>query len=325
MDTFQVIFFILAGFGVLGALLQTLGPASWKAYFTQELDPFFSSVTKSLFGLLVVTALMLLLVRTSRNREGFQNPQNRIAKEFQARLQELKAQEICTVFQSIQKKIFENYKIPEAYKRGEQPVVPTDTEANENTRKLLTEALPAGILNCATLKLFLNPNLTDDTLYGLTSILPDALYVQLYQAIEYSAGEAKKALENFKKSLDATQAERSSNVFETFMDVCSPEVAEERRKFLREQKLTEQQQRCLLPEEVSPIKKDPIMKEKLAKLESEYKSFLASPYGIPPFFLPASQRPSLDAQLAAFYDYKKELDRLQNKAEKGDLQSEIKA
>lgn len=313
MDTFQIFFLFLVAVGLIAAILQTFGPAAWKSYFQQELDPFFTSITKSLLGLLGITFIMILLVRTARNREGFQNPDT-FVKQVQDRLKSLKAEQICVIFGEIEKNIFDSEKIPTVTEGTRGPITPSDTEAKERTRTVLSRALTAGILDCNLIKTLLSAELTDDILYGQLSTVPDDLYIQLYQAIEYSSQETEKALNEFKQSLDVRIAEEPPNVFEQFMDLCTPEVAEQRRKFLREQKLTEQQQQCLLPEEVVPSEKDPVMKRKLETMETRYTNFLRS----------SPNRPTIEFLLEKYKMSKAELETYKQKAEQGQLQDELK-
>lgn len=323
MDTVQILFYILAAVGLLSALLQTFGPPAWKAFFKQQLDPFFSAFILKLIGLLFVTFMMILLVRSNRAREGFQDAPTTMTKTFQARLNALKAKEVCDIFTAIEKNIYESEKAPVSYTEDKKPIVPTDAEAKGKTEAILSKALPAGILRCEKLDALMAPSLTDDTLYGLISTVPDSLFVQIYQAAEYSAEETTSALARFKESLNVGAMEKpEATLFEGFKPLCTPDIAEERRKFLREKKLTEAQEQCLLPEEVPENEKIPALREKLDRLENEYNRFLALPYknGSSP-----RDRPTISQQIQRYTTSKAELDRLKNKAESGTLQDEIKA
>jgi hypothetical protein len=313
MDAFQIFLLIFVFLGITAAVLQTFGSQSWKSYFQQELDPFLSSITKSILGLLGITFIMILFIRTARNREGFQNPDT-FTKQLQGQLRTLQAETICRIFGEIEKNIFESEKVPIAFEGGKESVTPSDTEAKERTRTTLSRSLSAGVLDCGLIKALLAVELTDDSLYGKLSEVPDDLYIQLYQALEYSSQETEKALNEFKKSLDVRVAEEPPNVFEQFMDLCPPEVAEQRRKFLREQKLTEQQQQCLLPEEVPPAEKDPVMKRKLDTMQTRYTNFLRS----------SSNRPTIELLIERYKTSKAELEKYKQKAEQGELQEDIK-
>lgn len=306
MDTLQLMILSLFIVGFLGAALQTYGP--WKELFRIKLDPFFSSVTVGLLGLLGATALMILLVRTARNREGFQNPAAgaEMTSRFQKSLQSLLAPEVCQVFGEVQASMLQN-------EIGAPPNTIPEAEAKQRVQDSLLEAIPQGVLSCSDITTYLGSDLNDDTLYGLLATVPETLYSEVYGAAEYSRKAADDALDRIKQSLDTTTTASSPSAFESFVNICTPEVAEARRKFLREQKLSEEQQRCLLPEEAPPAEKNAFLRQKLDALDTNYARFLAG-----------KPRTTLREILDEYKRTKAELDNYKKRAESGQITQDIK-
>jgi hypothetical protein len=122
---------------------------------------------------------------------------------------------------------------------------------------------------------------------------------------------------NQAKDIDSFFTEIQSLKKEGFVDpsvgICSPEVTEERRKFLREKKLDEEAQRCLLPEEVPFEKKETVAMDKVKKIQSTYDAYLRL----------GKKAPLLSDLVTTSQDLLKKLEDLKKKAESGAIVKEL--
>lgn len=262
-----------------------------------------------LFMAYYVLIFFLSILRTP-NREGFQDTTQDVEKiidSWKKMIEENKLEEICKIYMDIYQKIFK-------VEKGIPPESFTDEQAREKTRKIFQDVIPSGILSCATVDK-LKEVKDIDTLFTISQGLPDNFLVQAYDTAVGCRTLLKKNYEEIQKSLNRSVEDIKMKDDEGFVDasvgICSPEITEERRKFLRDKKLSEQAQSCLLPEEVPLDKKDGYVKQKYNKIiatQENHKKQIKEP---------------LEKVLEDCAFYKKELDNIKQKAESGELVKDI--
>ncbi len=289
MDRNSIILTVVLGIVLLGAAIQTfhLFPTFFDTYF----DKTASTLTVSAI-LLVVSGLVLqqiLQAYTRWNREGFEDtPKKPTAMDLWKQMTETYSiPAVCSIQQQISAKL-----IP--VEKQENKL--TDQQAKERVAKLFP-------LNCELLNP-VNKAKDIDTFFTTVQMIPNTLLVDVYQTAE----KATQLLEKqYKDIQDALQ--KKEGFVDPSVGICSPEITEERRKFLREKKLDEAAQRCLLPEEVPFERKEDIAIDKVKKIQETYDAAMRL----------TPKKPLLSDLVAKSQDYLKKLEEIKRKAESGQL------
>jgi hypothetical protein len=110
------------------------------------------------------------------------------------------------------------------------------------------------------------------------------------------------------KSLD-----KKEGFVDPSVGICSPEVTEERRKFLRQKKLDEAAQRCLLPEEVPLESKETVAANKLKKIQDTYDAYIRM----------SPRKPLLSDVISKSLDLEQKLEEKKKAAESGAILSQL--
>lgn len=310
-----ILFIILLGLLVIGSIVELYNPA----FVPKEMHIVLQNVTLAVLGLFICFYVLMFFLSFMRTpyREGFQDSNQdtkKLVDNWKTMVKDNKLEEICKIYNDIYEKIFK-------VEKGIPPESFTDEQAREKTLKIFKDVIPSGILSCSTVDKIKNvPDI--DTLFTISQGLPDSFLVQGYETAKGCRALLKKNVDEIQKSLtqDITvslekKKPKESDESEGFVDasvgICSPEITEERRKFLREKKLSEKAQSCLLPEEVPLDKKDGYVKQKYDKIMITKQDYMKN------------TKESLEKILADCAMYKKQLDDFKKKAESGDLIKDI--
>lgn len=277
---------VFIGIVVLGAAIQTF--KVFPNFFDKMFD---DSASKTTVALILIGASFLVLsfflqsfVRL--NREGFQDmPKAMVMWKEMMTTYDIPA--VCSIQKQIEEKILPVEK--------EQNNL-TDAQAKERVAKLFP-------LNCELLEP-VNQAKDIDTFFTTVQMVPNTLLVDVYQT-------AEKATEMLEKQYNDIQSalEKKEGFIDPSVGICSPEVTEERRKFLREKKLDEAAQRCLLPEEVPFEKKEDVAAEKVKKIQDTYDAAMRM----------TPKKPLLSDLVTKSQDYLKKLEETKKRAESGQL------
>lgn len=244
----------------IGAILQTF--RLLPTILDKEFDIAASKLTVAaiFFVLSGIFLLFFLQQLLKSNREGFQG-ETAIAK-WKEMANKYQIVEVCNVKDRIREKMIQVEK-----GGGDKPL--SEEQASETVEKTFEKGTLTGSVNCAIVKK-VDSAADMDGFFTAIQEVSDNLLVQTQETIE---GLVKLLDDQNKKIDDALQAKN-----EAFIDmkvgICSPEVVEERRKFLREKKLDEEAERCLLPEEVPFESKDAAAKTKIQRIQETYDSYI---------------------------------------------------
>ena len=174
--------------------------------------------------------------------------------------------------------------------------------------------VPAGVLSCSSITKTLASGADLET--QILS-LPDTLLIQAHQTAEACKAQLTKSLSDIKSSLvvpPTTVTTPPPVPKEGFLNpVCSPEVAAERRKFLRDQKLSDDSRLCTLPEEMPKDTKEALVKQKITAMQAQYDSYK----------LQNSSSKTISQLLNDCSKLQKELESYKSKAQKGTLVNDL--
>lgn len=175
----------------------------------------------------------------------------------------------------------------------------TDQQAKERVEKLFP-------LNCESLEPVNQAN-DIDTFFTTVQMLPNTILIQVYETAEKATQMLEKQTKEIQSALQTKEGFVDPSV-----GICSPEVTEERRKFLREKKLDEAAQSCLLPEEVPFEKKETVALDKVKKIQETYDAYLRM----------APNKPLLSDLVTKSQELLKGLEETKRKAESGQILNE---
>lgn len=267
---------------VVGALIQTLHLA--PSVFDRAFDIAASKmmIAFALLGVSLVLVLLFLKGLNRWNREGFQT--KTAIDSWKELVDTYQLRQVYEVKKRMEDRVFVSIK-------GSPPDQLSDTQARERTDKLFNK----GSLNCTLFNKTLDAK-DIDTFFVAIQELPNEFLIQAYETIEHIRNLLKEQVKNLR-----TQQSKMRNGVEGFIDpsvgICSAEIVQERRKFLRQKKLDEAAQRCLLPEEVPFESKDTIAQNIVTKISDTYLNYMRSPPGRPTFDNLLKESLSLEAEL----------------------------
>ena len=279
---------------LMGALLQTLLPN----LFSRDFNVFLSKVT--IGSILLVASFvglqLFLKVHNSSYREGFE-AKEKTAMELWKEMSDLyQMSEVCALKKRIEARIL-------PVEKGVPPNELTDTQARERTEKYFVKDTSHGSVNCVAFEKVQKAK-DIDTFFVTVQELPNTFLIQVYETAQRSNSLLREKVSEIEKSL-----KKKEGFVDPSVGVCSPEIVEERRKFLREKKLDEAAQRCLLPEEVPFESKEKVATQKVKKLQDTYDAYIRMYPG----------KPTVDEMLAKAKEMEKKLDQIKKDAESGDL------
>lgn len=257
---------ILIGIILLGAFFQTahLFPTFFDKYF----DIAASKITIA-FILILVSMVGLSFFLRGRNREGFETEGPNAMKLWNELTEKYQIKDVCEMKSSIQDKLI-------AIEKGIPPNAVTDDQAREQVEKIFTKGTSNGTVNCESFQK-VNDAKDIDSFFTVVQELPDSFLIQ----VQDTAERIKSLLEKQYSSIANSLAKKEEGFVDTGVGICSPEIVEERRKFLRQKKLDEDAQRCLLPEEVPFESKDTIAVNKIKKIQAVYDAYIRMSPGKP--------------------------------------------
>jgi hypothetical protein len=298
MEGYWIVLLTVLGVVILGSLIQTfqLMPTFFDRYF----DKTASTITACAILLFIsVVVLQELLQALSRwNREGFQNQEPEAMKQWKEMIQTYQVKEVCSVKQQIMEKLIPVEK---------QANTLTDQQAKERVEKQFSEGTSNGTVNCGFVDRVTQAK-DIDSFFTEIQLVPNTFLIQVQDTAQKSTQLLQKQYDDVMKSL------KKEGFVDPSVGICSPEITEERRKFLREKKLDEEAQRCLLPEEVPFEKKETVALDKVKKLQSTYDAYLR---------LGKSKAPLMSDLVTTSQDLLKKLDDLKKKAESGEILKEL--
>lgn len=307
-----ILYCILLVLLVIGAFMELSNPT----FVNPEFKYIFIKITLGILAIFLSFYLLIFFL-SFRNREGFEDKD--VFQNTKAILEDNKLEQICKVYDDVYKNIFK-------VEKGIPPESFTDEQAREKTLNIIKKEMIQGPISCPKVqKLKEAVNAKDiDALFTVTQELPNSFLVEAFETAKGCRALLKKNVDEIQvtlagakdgtipnENLDKMEVSVTGN--EGFIDpsvgVCSPEITEERRKFLREKKLSEKAQSCLLPEEVPLDKKDSYIQTKLDKINATFKEYLKT----------ETSKETIQAILDDCAYYKKELDKIKKQGESGNL------
>ena len=282
---------------LLGALFQTMNvlPSILDKSFDQ------AATKLTIVGVLWIVSFLLLMafLQTLQraNREGFEIP--KVMEQWKQMTETYQFSDVCGLRKRIEEKL-----IP--VEKGSPPTL-TDQQARERVEKLLSEGTSKGTVNCALLEK-VNEAKDIDSFFIAIQEVPDMVLIQVQDTAERMAQLLEKQFQTIQDSLN-----KKEGFVDPSVGICSPEVTEERRKFLRQKKLDEAAQRCLLPEEVPLESKETVAATKLKKIQDTYDAYMRM----------SPRKPLLSDIVAKSLDTEKKIEEKRKAAESGAILSHI--
>jgi hypothetical protein len=257
-NTGWILIGVVAGILVLLSILQTYKVA--PHIFTKELDVF---MTKMTFGLILLTVIYVFIIPTFfRIREGFADTPPDPIEQWKKIVKEEQLTDLCSTIQDVQSKMA-------LLEKGSPPDELTDDQARELVKDSFTKNIPSGPFSCVAFKQIQANSDLDNFVVNLQTV-PDTYLVQAHETALYCEKQYIAQLDTVKGSLDVKKAPKVDLPLESFVDVCTPDIVEQRKKLIRDKKLSEAAEKCLLPEEVpGPTKQEQVSK----KIEAIQNSF----------------------------------------------------
>lgn len=294
MESYSYGFLVALGIILLGALLQT------TKLLPTVLDRFFDitasnlTIVAVLFGVSFLVLIGFLQLLTKANREGFATGVPQILDQWKEMTNTYQVADVCALKKRIEEKL-----IP--VEKGSPPTL-TDQQARERVEKIL------GPLNCALVEK-VNKAKDIDSFFTAIQEVPDSFLIQVQNIAERMTQLIQKQYDDVMASLN-----KKEGFVDPSVGVCSPEITEERRKFLRQKKLDEAAQRCLLPEEVPLESKEKVAEAKLKKLQDTYDAYIRMSPG----------KPLISRLMERSLELEAKLEEKKKAAESGAILSEIR-
>jgi hypothetical protein len=278
MDGISVSLQIVIVMVVLGAVVETFYPG----ILTQHMKDSFSALTMAMIGILCSFLLLMWLLKLGI-REGFEE------KSYETRWKDIaesnKVEEVCKIYTEIYEKML-------AVEKGAPPApTKTDAQAREAVNQRFSGLMSVPPVSCSLIDELQAKVNTLDTFYPTIQSAPDNLLVQVYQT---ASACLALLIENYNQIQDAERRRT-----EGFEDLCTDAEADERRKYIQRNTLSDEAKRCVLPEEVPKEKKLSVIDEKLNQMERALETY--------------TKEKSIKASIAKVLDdckyYKAELDK----------------
>jgi hypothetical protein len=294
MESYSYSILTVVGIVLLGALLQTTKvlPTVLDKLFDEAASNL--TVTGILFAVSFLILMGFLQTLTRANREGFETGVPKLLDKWKQLTNTYQVADVCALKKRIEEKL-----IP--VEKGSPPTL-TDQQARERVEKML------GSLNCTLLEK-VNEAKDIDSFFTVIREVPDSFLIQVQDTAERMTQLLQKQYDDVMKSL-----EKKEGFVDPSVGVCSPEITEERRKFLRQKKLDEAAQKCLLPEEVPLESKEKVAEAKLKKLQDTYDAYIRMSPG----------KPLISSLMERSLDLESKLEAKKKAAESGAILSEIR-
>lgn len=291
MQTVYFALVVLFGIGILGGAIELLAPGLISDQMSELL------IALSIGTLLLaVSFLFLILLLKGPTREGFASdtPMSKWVLFYEST-----GKKLCEIYTEIYQSILK-------VETGAAPNQIPEAQARERTMDMIKKKMGSGPVSCAKIETLYSAAKKEDldAFFGELQPLPNSFLVQAYDT---AVGCKELLIENYNR-IQASLQRRNEGFVDANTPVCSPDVTEERRKFLREQKLTEEMKQCLLPEEVPLDRKEDYVVKKIQAMTDGLTQAVKN-------------KPSLQKVLEDCAYYKGELDKLKKQAESGTIAS----
>ena len=275
---------------LVGTYIQ--GAKYFPEYFTPEFDEFLQKLTVISILLVIVLVSYFLFMKT-RNREGFAEQSGSVGPmdTWKEMVSKYSLQDLCKLIGEMEVKM-----IPA--EKGAPPDQKTDAQAREAVQQEFLKGNAVGFFSCA---LFQKVQAAKDIdqFFRVLQEVPDTFFAEAHSTANVALNLLLKQKQSFDDAIKNTPKEGFQDLS---TKVCSPEIVEQRRKFLREKKLSEEAEQCLLPEEVPKDSKESVVKAKLNTLEAtylEYLAYLANKKSTRPPFVKAPGMERVDNKLVS--------------------------
>lgn len=283
-------FYILLPIILLGTYIQAA--KSFPDYFTPDFDEFLQKLTVVSILLAIVIACYFFFMK-SRNREGFAEQDASVGPmdTWREMVSKYSLQDLCKLIGEMEAKM-----IPA--EKGVPPDQKTDAQAREAVQQEFLKGNAVGLFSC---DLFQKVQAAQDIdqFFTVLQEVPDTFFAEAHSTANVALNLLLKQKQSFDDALKNPTKEGFRDVS---TKVCSPDIVEQRRKFLREQKLSQEAEQCLLPEEVPNDSKESVVRAKLKKLEAtylEYLAYLANKKSSRPPFVKAPGMERIDNKLVS--------------------------
>jgi hypothetical protein len=259
-----IVWLIPIGIVLIGALLQTLKltPRLLDKYFDMTATKL--TIIASLLFASVIILLFFLKLRNRWNREGFQT--NTVMENWKQMVDRFQIRELCELKGRLEQTAIALYK-------GTPPNEKSDAEAKKLAETVFSENTMHGSINCELFKKTMEAN-DIDSFFVAIQLLPPTFFIQAYETAERCRNLLMKQVVELEKNLNKQKEMKEEGFVDPSVGVCSAEIVEERRKFLRQKKLDEQAQRCLLPEEVPLESKEKVAQNTLSTMNSTFENYI---------------------------------------------------
>lgn len=279
----------ILGVVLLGCIIQTfhIFPTFFDSYFDE------TATKLTVGGLLLVASAGLLMVFLQSlqrlNREGFANEEPKAMSQWKSIVQTYPIKDVCAIKQLIEEKLI-------AVEKGTSKL--TDTQAKERVAKVFGTPLDCNSIETVSKAKDI------DSFFTAIQLVPNTLLIQTQETAIRCRLLLQKQYDDVMKSL-----EKKEGFVDPSVGICSPKITEERRKFLRQKKLDEAAERCLLPEEVPFEKKETVAMAKVKKIQDTYDAYLRM----------KPKQPLLSDLVVQSQDLLKRLEEKKREAESGKL------
>jgi len=252
MDQGLIALLLVAVIALGGALLQTFKPD----FISEATSNALSAMTLALIGIfLSVNGVRLFLALNAR--EGFEDLKG--LEKWKAMTERYQMEEVCSLYTDMYSKI-------QAVEKGAPPgEVLTDAQARERTDKRFSELMTVPLLSCKSLSDAIAAT-TEVALVESLSSLKESLLVQIYQT---ALALRSLLIQSYNQVEDAERTRR-----EGFQDqaLCTEDQAKERRAAAKP-RVSEEAQRCRLPEEVPKEKLEETIDSLLQRMEAAFDTY----------------------------------------------------
>jgi hypothetical protein len=286
MGIFEISILFLTIITLGGGLLETYVPQIFSEAFKKNM----TALTVGFLGITVSTFLLMIFLKRG-NREGFQDQSQ--AARWTIMANGFKVSEVCKLYSEMYEKIL-------LVEKGAPPEpVKTDAQAREAVDKIFGVVMKVPPLSCSLFEEVESQKENMDSFFKIIQKVPDNFFVQVVQTAQAClfllVQQYQKVLENEKRQKEG---------FEDF-NVCTDQAIAERKAFQERKPLSQEAQTCLLPEEITPEKKEDAIRKKLDAIVATYQSYIKE----------NPMKNSMDDILKSAAFYKGELDKRAKEAE----------
>lgn len=261
MDLGLIALLLVAVIALFGALLQTFQPD----FISEATSNALSAMTLALLGIfLSVNGVRIALALNAR--EGFEGLSP--VEEWGSLVSQYKIQEVCELYTDVYEKI-------RAVEKGAPPEeVLSDAQAREKADKIFSDVMTVSPIPCGQVMEAIASK-TEAKLLETLLVLPNALLVQVYETVFACRSLLIRSYLQIEDAERRAKEEAENQEEEGFEDppLCTPEQTQERREAAKQPPVSEEAQRCQLPEEVPKEKQEDLLKNKLNTFQMIFQGY----------------------------------------------------